>query len=331
MRNSNIELCRIISMVMVILLHSSYSANGWPHELNSITAGLSFIECFSIIAVNVFVLITGYFSTSLKKKSLFNFLFIVVFYGILKVCYQLITGCFKYSSLLIITNQNWFVLCYLCLVLLSPIINEYIKHSNKKQLIIQIILLFSLSTVTDFIPGIGGIFNKGCSPLSFINIYLLGRYIYIYGCNKLFVRYSWIIYIFSSLLLFIGCIVILYYRLPQIVLFHWLYYSNPIIVVGALSFFLMFEKMKAKNNKIINHIALSCLAVLLLHVPHTAPMWSSMKSFYQLILSEWNNVFMISMLWIVGVLVIFISSIVIDQIRIVLWRSFEKQINKVAL
>lgn len=181
MRNSNIELCRLLSMLMVVLLHSCYSANGWPTTLNMTTAALSLVECFSIIAVNVFVLITGYFSTTLKRLSLINFIFIVLFYGIVKILFQLLTESFEYSSLFVFTNQNWFILCYLCLVLLSPIANEWIKHTDKYHFKKIIILLFTLQAITDFIPGIGGIFNRGCSSLSFLNIYLLGRYVKIYG------------------------------------------------------------------------------------------------------------------------------------------------------
>lgn len=304
---------------MVVLLHSSYSANGWPSTLDLSTASLSLIECFSIIAVNVFVLITGYFSTTLKRQSLFSFLFIVFFYGVIKIIFQLLSGCFKYSSLLILTNQNWFVLCYLCLILLSPIVNEWIKHTNRKQLGRTIILLFTVQTITDFFPGIGEIFNKGCSPLSFLNIYLLGRYVNLYG-GGIFFYHSKLIYFSSSILLFMGCTVILYFQMPQIALFHWLYYSNPLIIISALSFFGIFAIMRERHNRIINHLASSCLAILLLHVPLNAPLWPAMEAYYKSLLSRDFNLLSKCVLWFLGILVLFAVSIAIDQIRIKLWR-----------
>ncbi len=185
MRNSNIELCRILSMVMVILLHSSYSTFGWPTTLSLSTIVLSFVESFSIIAVNVFVLITGYFSATLKIKSIFNFCFIVFFYGLVKIICQILDGSFHIASLLVFTNQNWFVLCYFGLILFTPILNEYINKIDKISLRFEIIVLLALEFISDFIPGIGGIYNGGYSVLSFIVIYLIGRYIRIGGAEWL--------------------------------------------------------------------------------------------------------------------------------------------------
>lgn len=141
-------------------------------------------------------------------------------------------------------------------------------------------------------------------------------------------RYCKLIYFSSSLILFSGCLVILYFRLPQVVLFHWLYYSNPIIVLSALSFFAIFANMNARNTKYINHIAKSCLAILLLHVPLNSPMWNSMKTYYQDILNNYSNVFIIISLWIIGIITILVTSIAIDQIRLSLWRYLEKLIIK---
>lgn len=69
-RQSNIELCRLLSILLVMLVHTTHSP---LVDLNSI--GELLLEGFSIIGVNVFVLITGYFSTTPKKTSLINLSF----------------------------------------------------------------------------------------------------------------------------------------------------------------------------------------------------------------------------------------------------------------
>lgn len=65
-RESNIELLRIILILMVIVLHYLNGNMGGElshFERNSLNFFLGhIIESFSIIAVNVFIIITGFFS-----------------------------------------------------------------------------------------------------------------------------------------------------------------------------------------------------------------------------------------------------------------------------
>ena len=63
-RNANIELLRILSMFMVLVLH----ALGWSGALEHLSGAQYwvywFIEALAIIAVNVFMLISGYFQVT---------------------------------------------------------------------------------------------------------------------------------------------------------------------------------------------------------------------------------------------------------------------------
>lgn len=62
MRSSNIELLRIIAMFMVVLGHY-YVKGGFPDDSLMITSKLvmQFLGSWSKIAVDVFVIISGYF------------------------------------------------------------------------------------------------------------------------------------------------------------------------------------------------------------------------------------------------------------------------------
>lgn len=65
-RKSNIELLRIISMILIVLNHSNYlifgSVIGEEIEQDSFRSfGRMLFEQLCIIGVNVFVLISGYF------------------------------------------------------------------------------------------------------------------------------------------------------------------------------------------------------------------------------------------------------------------------------
>ena len=70
-RQSNIEALRLLSMLMVLNLHSFW---GYVHNHGSVVfqAFDFFRESTSICAVNVFILISGYFGIKWKVKSFFN-------------------------------------------------------------------------------------------------------------------------------------------------------------------------------------------------------------------------------------------------------------------
>lgn len=79
MRESNMELCKISAIILVLLVHSVFPITGRPFSPNDGNVSALFWEALSIIGVNVFVLVTGYFSTVPKKKSILNILFICLF------------------------------------------------------------------------------------------------------------------------------------------------------------------------------------------------------------------------------------------------------------
>lgn len=91
-RDSNIELCRIISILLVLTVHSFYDFLLGDRQLplgEKVT--MLFLESFVIIGVNVFILITGYFSVTPRWKSLLNITFICFFYLLVRI----MVGCYS--------------------------------------------------------------------------------------------------------------------------------------------------------------------------------------------------------------------------------------------
>ena len=80
-RNSNIELLRIIAMLMILGLHVNFLAIGQPNAQEIISSPIqSFIRLFAeyacIVGVNVFVLISGWFGIHYKPKGIVQFLLV---------------------------------------------------------------------------------------------------------------------------------------------------------------------------------------------------------------------------------------------------------------
>lgn len=122
MRNSNIELLRIVSMVLIAMFH--FSVHGtWPEggPLASDTA----VEMLSFggkIGVNCFVLITGYFMVHghLKVQSLLRIALQTWFYSFAILAIfaiaqpDLITPDRLRKAVTPITSgEYWFITCYL--------------------------------------------------------------------------------------------------------------------------------------------------------------------------------------------------------------------------
>ena len=77
-RESNIEALRLLSMLMVLNLHSFW---GYDNGSGILQVLDFFRESTSVCAVNVFLLISGYFGIKWKWKSFYNLVFQVFFYS----------------------------------------------------------------------------------------------------------------------------------------------------------------------------------------------------------------------------------------------------------
>lgn len=163
-------------------------------------------------------------------------------------------------------------------------------------------------------PGI----NHGYSVFSFAVLYLIGRYIKLYGLPKGIKNYSFYLYIGISLLL--GFTAYLLFKKADVLIISPSFYTrvydyvNPLVIFSSVCFFQTFEKMAFKS-RIINYISKSTLAVLLVHTEAVInpPMVQYFKS---LVENYTEKTLLLCVLWFVGVLGIFVISLLIDQIRI---------------
>ena len=132
LRQTNIELCRIVSILLVMLVHTTFATFGWETQ----SLGIQTLAAFTIIGVNVFVLITGYFSVTPKKTTLINLAFICFFWMLVKILLRYSLGePIRLTSLFFITKSNWFIPCYIGLLFLTPLLNLFCNTVSKKTLL----------------------------------------------------------------------------------------------------------------------------------------------------------------------------------------------------
>lgn len=184
-RESNIEAARILAMILVVLVHANYFSLGGIDRSDIISSPSSsfmrmFFEHLCIVGVNLFVLISGWFGIRPTVKGAISLLYQVLFYSILILAAGIIIGIpipeGEMKEVFYFGCFYWFIPAYLCLYALSPILNSFIEHSTRNQLLHVLIAFFFLEFIYGWITNSAS-FDGGYSTLSFIGLYLLARYV----------------------------------------------------------------------------------------------------------------------------------------------------------
>ena len=276
-RESNLELLRILSMLLIVLHH--YVLNSGISNIQGIQTNKLILQILSIggkVGVNIFVLITGYFmiKSNFKIKKLVMLtcevltysIFILILTYIFKTEYVTFEIIIK-SILPIIFSLYWFAQAYVILYILSPFINEFINKSEKKSIEKLLIILFIIQTI---IPTITTS-SFGFSELTwFINLYIIGAYIRLYTNKILESKKIGILSILLGLSILI--ISIIFFDVigtkVDIIAGNELYMTGmnriPSLII-AVFIFIFFKNVKIKHNLLINNIASSTFGIYLIH------------------------------------------------------------------
>lgn len=280
-RNYSIDILKIMSMVMVITLH--YLLYGL--KLRELPAGTInyysswLLEAVCICAVNVYVLITGYYmcDKEFKFERIFKVWLKTAVIGtliyLLLVIIRIEEISIKnmvFNMLPIITNRYWFIGCYIILMLASPIINIFINNTNKKQLAITIIGLLILNIVFDFAGSWLWSSNRGMSWIWFINLYLISAYIKKYkndvGSKKHLLYYAlFVVILFASKIILTILMQKLFSTTKLTTIFY--NYNSPLCLLAAINIFIYFKNIniKSKFEKTILCLSNSTLMVYIIH------------------------------------------------------------------
>lgn len=155
-RMANLEVLRCVAMMMVVVLH--YLGKGGM--LPDLTAPLSaldtlawLLEAFCIVAVNVYMMISGYFlcESSFKLSRLLTLWLQLEFYsvgiGLLAVVAGIVptaeVSTHYYLTLLfpVTMGHYWFLTAYLFLYVLLPLLGRGLRLLTKEQFRVALVLL----------------------------------------------------------------------------------------------------------------------------------------------------------------------------------------------
>lgn len=324
-RESNIELLRIIAMIMIVLshyvLHSEIDTFNMPIGFNRF---LLEVANLGDIGVIIFVLITGYFSIKsdnpFKMKKLVMLIFEVVFYSLVIYVIFLLLGIIPFSikelihNLFPITYQMyWFMSVFVLLYIFIPFINILLNSCDRKKhlnLIFISILIFSvIGTFTNRL-------NYANEFVQFIMFYIIGAYFGKYN-EKIFTnkKNNYIVFIVVSLVMI--CSVILFdfinkdfsFGIDSSYLFRMTKISS---ILFSISLFHIFRNTKSFNSNLINVIASSTLGVYLIHENNLVinVLWSNFFHVNEYVSSSYLLLHMI-----LSTIIVFVVCSFIDLVR----------------
>lgn len=287
-RMANLELLRCIAMMMVVVLH--YLSKG--NLLGDLTAGnltsvglvAWILEVFSIVAVNVYMLISGYFlcTSSFKLSRLLRLWIQVWMYsvgiGVVAAFTVLpVAECdiHYFLSLLfpISMGHYWFMTAYVFLYLLLPIISIAVRRMTKRQMQIALAgMLTVFCLLKSILPFRLEMDGQGYDFVWYLCVFLTAAYLRKFGVP--FLEKKW----HCISLYVVGCLAVLaetlclqqvYLRTGSMELIMKIAteYNHIFPLLAAIGLFMTFLSVQVSGGlaKWIIRIAPYTLGVYLLH------------------------------------------------------------------
>lgn len=195
-RLPNFEILRVLAMYFIVIWHfighgmfqdeaPTYNFNIGGFIDYSI---MQIIMIITAMAVNLYVLITGYFMIESKPRwnKIPHIYFQVLVYSILIMGYEIVIenihldlDYLVHNIFIVRYDAYWFVTKYIALVFLAPFINVGINNINKKNYrLLLIIMLFMDVNLFKFFYGVN--YSGGQSLFHFIFLYIIAGYIRIW-------------------------------------------------------------------------------------------------------------------------------------------------------
>ena len=273
-RNSNIELLRIVAMFLIVLEHLLINGTSYftaPVGNQAYTA--NFIIGFTYVGVNCFLLITGWFGIDLKWRKLFNIYFVCAFYELVFFIIYLILGKAE-PTLSNIANiifplshsSTWFIRCYTILLLAAPLINKGLEQLDKKQYQYILLLFTIINIYFGWFWKYPQFNSDGFNIQQFVYLYIIGGYLRRYIDMDKIVSHRWLWLTMYIALAVLWGIVQNIHNFIHIVP-HWngWGYCSPVIVTQAVCLLLFFSTIRVQS-RFINVFASGTMAVFIVHM-----------------------------------------------------------------
>ena len=301
-RDSNIELLRIISIILIMFHHFSYHNDIVNQGTSAINKALGlFTIGYGKIGVLIFILITGYYmiEKSISIKKVIKLWLEIEFYTLLLYIVTYILNnrvSIKdtiHIFLPLLYNTYWFMTAYIGLYFCIPLLNRFI-NSNSKEInrrnIFVLFLIFILSYSIFKGEQLVTINNTISNIVFFCYIYYNGAYIKKYDIKFLKNKKT------ITIILLLIILMLIYFMVLEGIYFfatkgkistyniEYYYGINSLFTYTiSILVFYIFAKRFSFNNRIINYVSKSVLAIYLFQ---SHPIFGGKNIYKNLINSE---------------------------------------------
>ena len=305
-RKSDIELLRIVAAFGVIILHYNNPSIGGGYKAVADGSVNQFImtifEAAFICAVNLYVLISGYFMKASTKRDLLKPVKLIAQFAVIELLFYLIKEVPKAEGFSLavfmryFTPSYWFVFVYIALYLISPYVNlvwNRLEDKGKRRLLYIVLGLFSVYPI--LCEVLTKLSEAGIWGADMVGVYGLSQGVSTIGLFGSGAGYTIVNFVIMYL---IGCfikekeevladiknsrlVVLLAANVAAILA--WTYaekaltgnalctttgwnYENPLVITEAVLFFLLFTNMPIKHGKAINRLAAASFPSYLIHM-----------------------------------------------------------------
>ena len=272
-RNIALDLLRVVAMIMIVTLHVMAKGKALSIEDVPIKIFAWTLEAFCFVAVNVYVLISGYFlvDSKFKVKKVFILWGEVLFYSwtifaVAKVCGDDNIGLrdLVYTIFPVLTKENyWFITVYLLLYVLSPFINVMINNISKKQHFNLCLILIVFFSIISFLLPHDSLIDSTCGTgiIWFVSLYIVAAYIKKYIAidktqRKLYL-FSYIMFSLLTVVFLFGCeLIVSFLNMPNLTYGRIYSYSPFFVFMASVSLFMLFRTIDIRNYKFAKVISL---------------------------------------------------------------------------
>lgn len=339
-RDSNIELLRILAMIMIVAHHFSVHGNFQSDSVSFVNnIWLKILFSGGKIGVDIFILISGYYlinSKEIKIKKVLMLLLQMLFYSILIFSLFVGFGLESFSVRLLFLNFLsypiwWFAKCYLALYLIHPYINIVLNSLDKKNyqklIIISTIIWCIIPTLTNESLDNGAL-------IWFIYVYSLGGYLSKYPlknywtvkkCFTISIILYLITFSLSFGLDFISSKFDFFTRYAET----FFEMDKLLILLITLFLFISFTKIEIKYNKFINLISSTTFGIYLIHDGEYAIrpfLWQTLFKN-----ANYSDRLLLIPYSIIVIIIVFVTCSIIELLRIyLLEKKYLKIVDKVS-
>lgn len=329
-RNYGIDTLRIVAMIAIVMIHILYKGGLLSSATGTKRLGLWLIEICGLCAVNCYAMISGYVMYTEKEKPfrysryidlwLSGFTYsagITLLFSLLRIG-NVTSEVWSASLLPVGHNTYWYLTAYTPLFFLVPWLNKWIRALKQREMTCLVVTLFILFSFVNLLYDQFYI-SYGYSFLWLMILYLFGAWIKkcdvtsrvrkktALGIAVICVLLSWIWFLYSPIR-------------PDLLI----KYNSPTTVIYAVCLLVLFSQIKpgVKTTKGIIFVTPAVFGVYLIHehplVRVNFEIWFSW-------LTHLRFLYTVPLL-LATVLVVFITCILIEKVRLFLYGFIKNKI-----